>query len=348
MDNAKFNEYYSCRPIERKGALFNLTLSDRSDGKTFNIADAALEDHLASGDITVHLRRFKPELPQSYYMHFMDDLFDKKPELDKYRDKIRHTKDAVLFYNDAKSEWEPMIFHKALTMAGKTKSTWQPYIQRIHKIKFDEYVPLDRMYARGEMHLLLELWKSVDRDRDTTQLFCFGNAIDLYCPFIDYFDLPAINTDKRRIKTYRDGTIAVEMYFSKEHREKRAESRFSRLVAGTDYAGYNAGGVLRQYGLIECVIDKKAMDYLGAFETPEGSGTLWQSPSGAFCVSVKEQRKDGIKIVNTVGADKRDVSVRDTRIAAALRRARNANEIEFESLAAFHAFEPLLRAVNIK
>ena len=341
MKDIIFSDYYSCRPIERKNALFNLTLSDRSDGKTFNIAQSALEDYLEKGDITVHVRRFKPELPQEYYMHFMDDLLNTKPDdFGKYADKIKHTKNAVLFYNQKISDYEPFIFHKALTMAGKTKSTWQPYIERMHKIKFDEYVPLDRVYARGEMHLLLELWKSVDRDRDSTQLFCFGNAIDLFCPFLDYFDL--------RIKTYRDGTIAVEMYFNVEHREKRAESRFSRLVAGTDYAGYNDGGVLRSYGLVKCVIDKAAMDYLASFETAEGSGTLWQSPSGAFCVSIREKRKDGIKIVQTVGADKRDVSVKDARISAAIRRARNANEIEFESIEAFHVFEPLLRAVNLK
>lgn len=341
----KFSEYYSVRPLERKNALFNLTLSDRSDGKTFNIKEAAVQDYIEHGDQTVHVRRFKTELPESSYMHFMDDLIDKKGDL-YGKLQFKHTKNAVLVYNEKLSEYEPLIYHLPLTMAGKLKSTFP--VNRIKKIKFDEYVPLDRLYARGEMHLLLELWKSVDRDRDQTQLFCFGNAIDLFCPFIDYFGLPSINTERRRIKLYRGGTIAVEMYFSEEHRERRAESRFSRLVAGTDYAPYDSGGVLRHYGLILCKIDKTSMDYLAAFETADGDGTLWQNKDGAFCVSVREKRKDGIKLVENVGSDRRDISVRDPRIAANIRSARNANEIEFESLEAFHAFEPLLRAVNLK
>lgn len=341
----QFTEYYSARPIESKNALFNLTLSDRSDGKTFNIKEAAVQDYLEHGDQTLHVRRFKTELPQECYMHFMDELIEKKGDL-YGKLKFKHTKPAVLIYNERLSDYEPLIYHMPLTMAGKLKSTIP--VSRIKKIKLDEYVPLDRVYARGEMHLLLELWRSVDRDRDQTQLFCFGNAIDLFCPFIDYFNLPSINTDRKRIKLYRGGTIAVEMYFSEEHRERRAESRFSRLVAGTDYAGYAGGAVLRQYGLLLCKIDKNVMDYLAAFETAAGDGTLWQNEAGAFCVSVREKRKDGIKLVDNVGSDRRDVSVRDPRIAANLRRARNANEIEFESLEAFHAFEPLLRAVNLK
>lgn len=343
MNTNEFKEYYSVRPIERKKALLNLTLSDRSDGKTFNIKETALQDYLETGEQTVHVRRFKSELPEECYKQFMNDLQERKPEYAKYN--FKHTKGAVLIQKHD-GEYEPLIYHMPLTMAGKLKSTIPP--ARIRKIKFDEYIPLDHMYARGEMTLLLELWKSIDRDRDQTQLFCFGNSIDLFCPFIDYFGLPTINTDKRRIKTYRGGTIAVEMYFSEEHREKRADSRFSRLVAGTDYAPYDAGGVLRSYGLITCEIDKNSMDYLGAFWTLEGEGTIWQSPSGAFCISIRERRKDGIKLVEVVGSDKRDVSVKDSRIAASLRRARNANEIEFESVEAFHAFEPLLRAVNIK
>lgn len=341
----KFNEYYSARPIESKNALFNLTLSDRSDGKTFNIKEAAVQDYLEHGDQTLHVRRFKTELPQECYMHFMDELIEKKGDL-YGKLKFKHTKPAVLIYNERLSDYEPLIYHMPLTMAGKLKSTIP--VSRIKKIKLDEYVPLDRVYARGEMHLLLELWRSVDRDRDQTQLFCFGNAIDLYCPFIDYFNLPSINTDRKRIKLYRDGTIAVEMYFSAEHRERRAESRFSRLVAGTDYAGYAGGAVLRQYGIRTCKIDRQRMDYLASFKTPEGEGSVWQNGEGTWCISLREKRSDGVRLVETVGADPRDVSVKESKIAANIRHARNCNEIAFESLDAFHAFEPLLRAVNLK
>ena len=74
-----FNTYFTGRYLLSKGALFNVALSDRSDGKTFDTAQRILEDYEKDRSIGIYMRRFKSELTPNIY----DGFFSKPLELEK-------------------------------------------------------------------------------------------------------------------------------------------------------------------------------------------------------------------------------------------------------------------------
>lgn len=59
-------------------------------------------------------------------------------------------------------------------------------------------MPLDGRYLKDEMILLLEFWKSIDRDRDQTLIHCYGNKIDLFNPFFDFLIYPFLIRIRKR------------------------------------------------------------------------------------------------------------------------------------------------------
>ena len=142
---AKFNTYYSAREILGYGALFNLVLSDRSDGKTFDCKVRALEDYEKYNETTLFVRRYDSELTPAMYMTFFNEL----EYVDKYKHyfikyEFKYSKSGVLIrekdkYDNNKEGWDQLIYFIPLSKAGKLKS--QLDITRIRTIDFDEYMP---------------------------------------------------------------------------------------------------------------------------------------------------------------------------------------------------------------
>ena len=77
MSKALFNSYFSGRVILSRGAMLNLVLSDRSDGKTFDVKLRALLDYYYQNLITVVVRRYKTEMGQLFYANFFGEVLEK-------------------------------------------------------------------------------------------------------------------------------------------------------------------------------------------------------------------------------------------------------------------------------
>lgn len=342
-----FDTYYTARPVLSKGAIFNYICSDRSDGKTFDCKIRALEDYALSRDITVYCRRFKTELPRETCENFFNDVVgDNKPEKQKYRDlygkwKFKGSTKGVQVSLDDGKTWDWLIFFMPITMSGKRKSALDPFVQRIFTVDFDEYYPLDDRFAPNEMTSIIELWKSLDRDRDILQFNLLGNKIKPFSPFLDYFGIE-VSIDKDKVRLYRDGTIAVQIYASKEHRTKRAKSRFSKAVEGTEYEGYNLGGVL---DVLEIKIaNHKGLDYLCSFKSERGEGTVWYNNKD-FVVS-RQRRKDGYVLTDKMyNLDREQYHITFGSFGKVFKNMYNTSSLFFEDEKSYYVFEPLLRKV---
>ena len=342
---ATFQTYYTSAPMRARPFLFALTLSDRSDGKTFNIKEESISDWRAHRWTSIYMRRVSKELPESLYTTFYNELQAKYPE--KYGDlKFKYSKQGVQIWDEEAEKWSQLIYFIPLTMAAKLKSTLD--VGPIHKVFFDEYVPLEGRYLKDEMILLLEFWKSIDRDRDQTLIHCYGNKIDLFNPFFDFFDIPVFDQNKKKIRSYRDNTVGVEIYINKEHREARKQQRSASLFAGTSYDDYAQGGTLAAYDLKQCTINKAYMRPLASFKSSVGEGTIWTDAGADWYISVKEKRREGMLIVDKMitlqpNDQRQIVDVRLADFARLFRVKLQTGAIAYESPAAFHAFEPILR-----
>lgn len=350
---AIFSTYFSAKPILSKGCLYNYISSDRSDGKTTNIKIQVVLDYFTNMQkhISMVIRRYKTEMTPAFYNNFLSKALSNIDDLQEITEEERETlkiaseyqyryaNDGIEVRKDDDDTWDRMCFFTPLSKAGKTKSHYDTYSERMFKIHFDEYIPLDGRYLPDEMTLLNELYTSVDRDRKVVRLLLYGNKIDLFNPFFNYFDLH-IDIENAKLRTYRNNTLAVQIYINREHKEAREDDKLSELFSGTKYANYRTGAVLNQYMIKKGDITSAA-DYFCSFKSEVGEGTVWYD--GNYIISCK-QRRDGFVITDTIyNIDRQQYQINYGKFATTFRSMYRQGKVLFESNDAFHRFEPILR-----
>jgi hypothetical protein len=335
-----FDSYFSARYILSKKALMNLVLSDRSDGKSFDVKFEALEDYEHSKDISILMRRYKTEITSKMYENFFNEVIavPKGERFSKWQ--FKGSKVGVQVRKSEEDEWDWIVYFVPLSTSSRLKSQIAD-VSRIHKIYFDEYVPLDNRYLPDEMHLLLEFYKSIDRDRDNTQLICLGNKVTAFNPFLDFFGFDlSITNDK--IRMYKNNTIAVQIYANKEHRQVRAKSKFADMISDTDYEDYSKGGILESTNIK--IASHIGMQYFASFRSCKGEGSIWTN-GNMFCIACTK-RKDGFVLVDQMYNTTREMySINFERFGQLFRRVCSTGRLCCEDEKAFHLFEPLLQKV---
>lgn len=342
---ARFKEYFSSKFIKSKGALFNYIASDRSDGKTWDLKINALEDYDNLGLATIYVRRYKTEMQSGVYNDFFGELFSEKKYAEKWGDyEFIGDKKTIKVRRPGEKHFNTIVYLVPLTMAGKLKSTINPY--SIASIRYDEFAPLDGRYLPNEAELLLELWKTVDRDRNSIQLFITGNRIDPFNPICAYFNIDVRIGEKNKLNTYKNGTFAVQVYSSKEHRIERKASKFNDLISGTNYENYEYGGILRQFNLKQAKRD--GMNFWCRFATLLGEGTLWYQ--GDKILVSEYRRQDGFILTDEIRNYEngtQEFSVKSSNFANTIRSAWRNGLFMFETDKAYYIFQDILRMVNV-
>ena len=109
--------------------------------------------------------------------------------------------------------------------------------ENVDTIIFDEFI-IDKgcyHYLQNEVTQFLDLLETIGRLRDI-RVIMLANAISITNPYFTYFDISLpYNTN---IKTFKDGLIAIEYIKNEEYRKVKKESKFGKLIAGTDYGSY--------------------------------------------------------------------------------------------------------------
>lgn len=332
-----FSSYFSGRFILSKGALLNSAFSPRSDGKTFDCKARALEDYENGKHITIYLRRYKTELTPKLYNSFFDEVLAIKEYKRFNKWQFKGSKTGIQVKTSDKEGWDYIVFFVALSMSGKLKSQISE-VHRIEIIDYDEFIPLDNRYLKDEIQLLLEFWKSIDRDREKVQLLILGNKVTPFNPFFDYFNIN-IKIDKEKIKTYRNGTIAIQVYENKEHEDKRKKGKFREMIKGTSYEEYDSGGILNALELK--LRTKEGLDYIYSFKTAKGEGSVWYN-NGNMVIS-EYKRQDGFLLVDKVYKTSRQQYVcKYGSFPTVLKSIYNRGNMYFESEKAFYMFEDIL------
>ena len=216
----KFKSYFSGRFILSKNALLSLVLSDRSDGKTFDCKARILEHYEKNGDIGVYIRRWKTEIDQNVYNKFFNETWENNENYIRFSNwEFKGSKSKIEVRKNKNDRWDTICYLIPLSVASRWKSKIQE-INRIKVLNYDEYVPMDNRYLPKETTLLMDLWKTLDRDRDILQIIVLGNRIVPFCPILDYYNIDLKIGNKDMVRLYKEDTLAVQIYSNKEHREK--------------------------------------------------------------------------------------------------------------------------------
>lgn len=332
-----FKTYFSANYILSKNSLLNIVFSDRSDGKTFDCKARALLDYEKNNNITIYMRRYKTEITDKMYTSFFDEvlLIDEYKRFRKW--KFKGSKKGVQVKINEDDEWDWIILFVPLTMAGKLKSQISE-VHRINIIDYDEFIPLDNRYIKDEILLLLEFWKSIDRDRDKTQILILGNKITPFNPLFDYFGIK-IQLSKDKIKTYKNNTISVQIYSNKEHREAREKGKFKQMIKDTSYEDYDNGGILQALNVK--LKSKDGYDYMCSFKTEKGDGSIWYK-NGEMVIS-EYTRQDGYVICDKIyNLGRQEYVCTFGRFGTNFKSIYRRGDMYFESEKAWYMFEDIL------
>lgn len=238
--------YIDLHPLAREKSIFKMAISDRSDGKTTEAETLAIESFDASGKAAVFSRRFGTEINEKFFEEFAQNLHVHPHVLDgRDYDFIKPSKKrlgTLLLQPHDSDVKRPAVSFVPLSMAGRLKSALG---YNTHKnVYIDEYIPLDGRYLKNEVELILELYKTIDRNHFDNYVMVTANKVTRFNPVFDYFD---ITTWKKGLNTYKNGALSLLVYSNKGNAQTCENSAFGDLVRGTKYEAYNAGEFLRNF-----------------------------------------------------------------------------------------------------
>ena len=218
--------YYSRNDLLSYNALFNFVVGERGTGKTYQFKDWSISDFLKNKNQFVYVRRYKTEFKD--IGNFFDDMIIKYPD---HTFKINHGK----FYIDD----EVAGFYIALSTAITKKSVAYP---NVNKIGFDEFI-LEKStihYLPNEVNAFLGLYETIARDRNNVRCLFMANSVTLINPYFLFFDLQVSKT--KRFWTFKNNDLVVELTDLQEFKEHKKQTRFAKLIDGTDFSKYAIDG----------------------------------------------------------------------------------------------------------
>ena len=216
--------YYDYSKILSYNAFINFLVGERGVGKTYGASKFVTKSFINKDEEFVYIRRYKTELSKS-----VPEFFKPLIQKNEFPDHELTTKGGK-FLIDNKTAGYSMT----LTTAQNLKSTNFP---KVKNIIFDEFIIEEGQhhYLKNEVEIFLGLIETIARMRDV-RIFMLANAVTITNPYFLYFDITLpYNTD---IKTYKDGLILVQYMNNPEYREAKANTKFGKLTAGTEYSKY--------------------------------------------------------------------------------------------------------------
>ena len=203
--------------------LFNFVIGNRGCGKTYGAKKRAIKLFLEKGHQFVYLRRYKEELDETAETYFDDVLLN-----GEFPDVAIEYRGGCYFINDHLAGYA-----MALTKAKDYKSIAYPLV---YFIIFDEFLIEDNGYSRylkNEVKQFLGFYMSIDRYRGCV-VFFLANSVTMVNPYTIYFNLHLPHGST----VVKKNDVLLELVQDSEFIEKVKETRFGKMIAGTEFADY--------------------------------------------------------------------------------------------------------------
>lgn len=232
------NIWWKPKKIMSYNCLFNFIVGSTGCGKGFALTEMFIRKSIYEGKEFMHLRRTDVEQKLAKKKFFDDmEAYNKFPGYgfrvtsDEYQ-YIELDPETSQPYED--STWKTLGYARYLSGARQQKSIPTP---KVWAIWFDEFILPKKdfgKYLPDEVNTFLRFYDTVARMRDVI-VFFVSNAECLVNPYFLYFNIHIpYNTDICRIKD----DVAFEMVNNPAFREMRRNTRFGKLIQGTDYGNY--------------------------------------------------------------------------------------------------------------
>lgn len=216
--------YYNYDRIISYDALLNILIGERGVGKTYGASKLVVKDFIKRKRQFVYLRRYKTELSKS-----SKKLFTELIKNNEFPDHQLEVKGSTFLIDE-----DVAGYSMTLSTAQQLKGT---NFTGVYYIIFDEFLIEEGQghYLKNEVLSFLGLIESVARMHDI-KVFMLANAVSEINPYFLFFDLTLpYNND---IKLFKDNLILLQYMKNEAYREAKKQTKFGKLIAGTDYEDY--------------------------------------------------------------------------------------------------------------
>lgn len=301
-------------------ALLNVIVGNRGGGKSYGAKKRSIENFIKKKEQFGYVRRYKDDLKKPMEQFFKDILW----EFPDYEFKV----DSEKFYIrlkplDEKEKWKEEDvagYGFVLSTAANKKSIAYPDITTLI---FDEFLieKGNQRYLPNEPEKLLNLYETIARPgtgHPRVVMFLLANAISITNPYFLYWSLKMPKkADKNGKYIWKHPTrpVLVEDVRNAAFIDKKKNTEFGQLVAGTNYADYSIENkfLLDDEGFIEKKNSKARYYFTFIYKNKEfgvwcdfTDGKMWVSEDVdhsfilVYALTMKDHKPNTL-LINTKG-----------------------------------------------
>lgn len=214
MDKSLF---YSPDKMLSYNRILNFVIGARGVGKSYGLKKYVTNRFIKTGKQFMYVRRYKDDLKK--ISTFFNDIGQEFPNHElKVKGKEFYVDGKLAGYAISLSSWQSL------------KSNAYPEVETI---LYDEFLKEkdNSQYIPNEPRALLNLMDTVFRSREDVRCICMANAVTVVNPFFLYFGV--IPNLQKRYNAWE--SVLVEIPDSKDFSNARKETRFGKLITGTEY-----------------------------------------------------------------------------------------------------------------
>ncbi len=327
-----------------RNAIVTIINSNRNYGKTWTFKKRAVRRFLKHGKKTIWLRVFKNEAKECVKKFFEAGVM-KHCGLEWY-DREKKTgnlkQDGNTFLIKRGQRWDSAIFVYALCDKEALRGADDVAIDTI---VLDEYAktPSSLRRYRGNMVTdFFDIFISAKREHEVKAIL-LGNLEAYANPFMQYLGLVVPPRRWNGIRTYKDGTIALQQIDNKPLHSDY-EDRLAKMFKDTSYGNYLYEGAVKGAKAVR-VKKRPASAYLYAQIDFKDQQFAIYGDNGYYWFEKKIQRGQPVFTDNTedkYGAQQRRLVNRSKSLFNALSSAIQMGHVYFTNEALSEAVEPFL------
>lgn len=217
--------YYDYTKVLTYPSLLNFLIGERGCGKTYGITKHVINKFIKKGEQFAYIRRYKSELKKAVPTFF--DAVSSEFNNQEFKSK------GNTFYINNEIAGHAMTLSTAQDLKSSNFS-------KVTTIIFDEFIIEEgqkKFYLNDEVLIFLNLLETIMRTRENVKIFLLGNSANIYTnPYFLYFNIQVpYNND---IKLYKDNLILVQYMNNEDYRNKKKQTKFGKLVAGSSFEQY--------------------------------------------------------------------------------------------------------------
>lgn len=229
-------QYYNGGHILNNGCFINMSVGNRSTGKSFYFKRQCIKRYLKTGRKFIYLRRMAEDIKQ-VMPTWGDDIMETFPG---YRIECLKNRIYLVKGEDEDEEREVCGYTAYLRGTARLKSV--PMVD-IDLIFYDEFLPDDNKYLEKSMpfyepEMLMSLYLSVARGfgqviRPEVQIVCVANNISMFNPYFTYFHVDLTHNAK-----YKKDGVYAERWMNETVANEMRKTHVGKFLSGTRYGEY--------------------------------------------------------------------------------------------------------------